>query len=191
MTYRTKLYILVLIIAAVAATGLWWVRSEDHTLAGRKVDYHKIYDVFWDVACDTAMDGSDRGCYVQYVDVYRPRPDFAAAMVEVLFHTDAQGQPDPHLRFDIEPGLSFEDTRIAVQTTSDSLPIDISHCSGETCRLNGDAARKVLADWRIGETLRLTIDEGRDSPAQLSWPLQNINAILDDLAAQRAERGLP
>ena len=32
-------------------------------------------------------------------------PDFAAAMVEVVYHPGEDGQPDPHVRFDIEPGI--------------------------------------------------------------------------------------
>lgn len=191
MTVRSILYIFVLILVVLAGVLLWAMQHDDHILTGRKVDYHKIYDVFWDVACDTAVDGSDRGCYVQYVDVYRPRPDFAAAMVEVVYHTGADGQPDPHIRFDIEPGLSFEDTQVAVQSGGVTRPLETAHCTGETCRIKGDAARAMLDIWRQGAALTLTINEGRDAPAQLSWPLGNINTILDDLAAQRAARNLP
>lgn len=191
MPVRAILYTIVLTLAAVAGGILWWMQQDDHVLTGRKVDYHKIYDVFWDVACDTAMDGSDQGCYVQYVDVYRPRPEFAAAMVEVVYHKGADGQPDPHIRFDIEPAYTFEGTRIAVSTPSGQIPVDTSVCSGPTCRISGDQGKAVLAAWRKGEALSVTIDEGREALITRQWPLGNINAILDDLAAQRATRGLP
>lgn len=181
----------VIVIVGLGAAGWWWVQRDDHSLPGRKVDYHEIYDVFWDVACDTAMDGSDRLCYVQHVDVYRPRPEFAAAMVEVVVHEGEDGQPDPHVRFDIEPGLSFRDAAIRVVTPDGPIPIDVSDCATNTCRFSGEDGRAILAAWRQGSALELVIDEGRDVPAQLSWPLGNINAILDDFAVQRAKRGLP
>ncbi len=177
--------------AVLGAGGVAWTMKEDRSLKGRKVDYHKIYDVFWDVACDTAMDGSDRLCYVQYVDVYRPRPDFAAAMVEVVVHKGDDGQPDPHVRFDIEPGLSFQNTKIAIETGQGAMPIDVSQCKSNTCRFSGDEGREILALWRQGSMLSMTIDEGREELSQLSWPMQNINTILDDFATQRVERGLP
>ncbi|QGX99812.1 hypothetical protein EI983_16670 [Roseovarius faecimaris] len=186
---RLLTYILLLGVAGAALAWAYWPRGA--VLDGRKVDYHAIYDSFWDVACDTAVDGSDRGCYVQYVDVYRPRPDFAAAMVELVYHAGADGRPDPHLRFDIEPGLSFQASRLAVTGAAGVTPIDVSHCASNTCRMSGDTARAILAALRAGEALTLEIDEGRDSPARLSWPLGNMDTILDDLGAQRAARGLP
>lgn len=179
---------LVLLVSAGAA--YWWMR-EDHTLKGRLVDYHEIYDRFWDVACDTAMDGSDRMCYVQYVDVYRPRPEFAAAMVEVVVHQGEDGQPDPHIRYDIEPGLSFEETSVFVEGPDGRVPIDVSACRSNTCRFSGQEGRDMLALWRSGTALHLEIEEGRGDPARLAWPLGRIDEILDDFAAQRASRGLP
>ncbi len=176
--------------AGLIAWGAGWLTPRQ-TLPGRLVDYHAIYDTFWDVACDTAMDGSDRRCYIQYVDVYRPRPDFAAAMVEVVFHPGDTGQPDPHVRFDIEPGYSFRDATLNVSTPDGELPLDVSGCRSNTCIFTGDAGRAVLTAWRKGTTLDLELDEGRDALAKLSWPLGNINAILDDFAVQRRARNLP
>lgn len=181
-----------LVLACLAAGALGWALwPRGQVLEGRKVEYHQIYDTFWDVACDTATDGTDRGCYLQYVDVYRPRPDFAAAMVEVVVYEGTDGRPEPHVRFDIEPGLNFQDTQITVAKADGTVPIDISHCAGNTCRISGDPARAVLDTWRKGEALLLEIDERRDAPARLSWPLGNMATILDDFAAQRQARGLP
>ena len=39
-------------------------------LAGRLITFKKSFDGWWDVACDTAPDGTDARCYVQYVDPY-------------------------------------------------------------------------------------------------------------------------
>ncbi len=179
-----------LVFAMIAGVAVWWFYPRQ-TLEGRLTDYYKTYPPFWDVACDTAMDGSDARCYLQYVDVYRPRPEFAAAMVEVVFHAGTDGTPDPHVRFDIEPGLSFEDTEVNVETPDGDVPLNVSDCRSNSCVISGEAGRDILAVWRSGTALRLTIDEDRDVPAQLSWPLNEMTAILDDLAAQRAARALP
>lgn len=190
---RRNLLLILTVICSLGASYAWWQGrwSSGQTLPGRLVDYHEIYDVFWDVACDTAMDGSDRGCYVQYVDVYRPQPDFAASMVEVVFHAGEDGRPDPHVRFDIEPGLIFSEATMAVQTETGLIPIDVSECPTNTCRFSGDAGRAVLLAWRSGTELLLEIEEGRGAKEQRVWPLGNINAILDNLAVQRQVRGLP
>ncbi len=184
---------LLLTLAILTGLMVWragWLQA-DQSLPGRLVDYHKIYDGWWDVACDTAMDGSNRRCYIQYVDVYRPRPDFAAAMVEVVFHTGKDGKPDPHVRFDIEPGLSFRNANVVAKTADGKVLLDVSDCPSNTCRFSGEAGRAILQTWRKGIALRLEIEEGRPKPSMLTWPLGNMDAILDDFAAQRRKRDLP
>jgi len=165
----------------------WW----GQTLPGRHVDYYKVYDGGWEVACDTATDGSDTGCYIQYVDVYRPRPEFAAAMVELVMRDGPDGTPDPHLRFDIEPGLSFREATVSVALGEGAETLDMSHCAVNTCLFSGQESHDILNVMRRGTALHLEIDEGRGDPARLVWPLWNIETILDDFAAQRAKRGLP
>jgi len=178
------------LLVIVAATLVWWLYPRQ-TLPGRLVDYHKIYEPFWDVACDTALDGSDRRCYLQYVDVYRPRPDFAAAMVEVVYHAGEDGTPDPHVRFDIEPGLSFRDTGLVVETSDGEVPLDVSDCRSNTCVITGDAGRDMLEAWRDGTSLWMEISDGGDESVRLAWPLDEMATILEDLAAQRKARNLP
>ncbi|WP_371228271.1 hypothetical protein [Roseovarius sp. 2305UL8-3] len=194
LKYRMRWSFVVSLLPLLALSGLasWqlsWLEPRQ-TLPGRLSTYHKVYG-FWDVACDTAMDGTDHRCYIQYVDVYRPRPDFAAAMVEVVMHEGVDGQADPHIRFDVEPGFTFRDTSIAVITPSGPWPVDIAHCAGSTCRISGDPARALLDSWAKGKVINLEIEEGRAQPAKLSWPLDDITTMLDDFATQRAARNLP
>jgi len=179
-----------LILLGLMVWKIGWGAGPDK-LPGRLVDYHEIYDGFWDVACDTAMDGSDRRCYIQYVDVYRPRPDFAAAMVEVVMHPGGDGQPDPHIRFDLEPGLSFQTVVIATETADGSVPLDVSHCAVNTCLISGERARALLQDWTKADALTLSIHEGRPAPSQLSWPMERFAILFADFTAQRAARSLP
>ena len=92
-------------LAVLVTWGVGLIRF-GQTLPGRITDHYQTYDG-WELACDMAKDGSDPRCYAQYVDVYQPRPDFAAAMVEVVMHEGAHDAPDPHVRFDIEPGAAL------------------------------------------------------------------------------------
>lgn len=182
-------------VVAVLALGLALLlpnRHQGQKLAGRHSEYHKVYDGWWDVACDTAMDGGDRRCYVQYVDVYSPRPDFRAAMVEVVYRRATDGSAEPVVTFDIEPDLSFRDVALSVSRADGSQhPLNTGDCSGPKCSAAGTAATKMLAEWRKGYSLSLTLREKGGTMRQLSWPLGNINAILDDYAEQRASRNLP
>ena len=89
------------------------------------------------------------------------------------------------------PGLSFRETRVSVVTEAGKIPLDTSDCRSNTCRRSGPAGREMLEVWRKGSALELVIDEGRSEPAISVWPLSNINAILDDFAAQRQARNLP
>lgn len=191
--YKRRIAITFGVVALILTISIWWsgLLTPAQKLEGRLVDYHEIYDGLWDVACDTRVDGSDKRCYLQYVDVYRPRPEFAAAMVEVVFHVGRDGLPDPHVRFDIEPGLSFQKSRIVTMGGASEQVLDLSDCPKNTCRFNGNQGREILKHWRNGSTLRFEIDEGRGVPSVLNWPLQNMDAILDDFAIQRRSRELP
>ncbi len=183
----------IVIAAALAALAAWWAgwNPFGQKLPGRVTDYHQTYDRLWEVACDTAPDGSDARCYVQYVDVYRPRPEFAAAMVEVVMHEGESGRPEPHVRFDIEPGLSFRDAALTIETANGTVALDLSDCPGNTCRFVGTAGVDVLAVLKGGTALELKIDEDRAEPAVLTWPLGSMADVLDDFAAQRRARNLP
>lgn len=183
--------LLIVFIAGMAAWRAGWLDFGGQTLPGRLTEYYKTYDRFWELVCDSALDGSDRRCYAQYVEAYRFRPDFAAAMVEVIYRPGDDGRADPHVRFDIEPGLSFGDASVTVETPDGGLLVDVSGCRSNTCVFSGEAGRTILQSWRRGSSMHLKIDEGRAEPVELAWPLGEMDALLDDLGRQRAERDLP
>ena len=64
--------------------------AQADTLPGRLITFKKTFDGWWDVACDTAPDGTDARCYVQYVDPYRVTPKLRAVMVD--FFVSAGGR---------------------------------------------------------------------------------------------------
>ncbi len=188
--------ILVVAVAGLATAFVLFGRNQGQKLAGRHSEYHKVYDGWWDVACDTAMDGGDRRCYVQFVDIYSPRPNFRAAMVEVVYRRSGDGAGEPVITFDIEPDLSFTGAEIAIIRPDGSQHLlPIGACSGPDsgpkCPVSGDPAAGMLKQWRQGESLSLTIREKDGSKLERRWPLGKINAILDDFDAQRRARNLP
>ena len=156
------------------------------------IAYHKTYDGWWDVACDSEMDGANGRCYVQYVDVYSQRPDFRAAMLQLVFFKDTSGKSQPRLSFILERDLDTEAVRLDVKKGDAMVErFKLSGCSGSDCVIEGEAAARMLEAFRTGDQLAITLPETGERPKTLSWPLHNAGALLDDFAAQRAARGYP
>ena len=180
----------------VAAVGLFFQQG-GFSLFGQKLDvldiaYHKTYDGWWDVACDSQSDGSDGRCYVQYVDVYSDRPDFRAAMVHLVYEGEEAGKGTPVLTFNLEGDLDFSAVAMRVETSGqEDLALTLPGCSSSPCIVRDGAAQQMVSAWRDGETLSITLPETGDRPKEIRWPLQNMATILDDLAAQRAQRSYP
>lgn len=180
----------------VLAAGLF-VQQGGLSLFGQKLEqrdisYHKTYDGWWDVACDAAIDGGGTRCYMQYVDVYEPQPNLRAAMVELTYAKDGNGVSQPTLVFNIESGMDFAKSSMRVEKPdATAMDLPFGACSGTECSITGGEAERILATWRGGETLRLSLSEADGSDVIRTWPLQNMATILDDLASQRAQRNLP
>lgn len=186
-----------LALATLGLGGAAFVQLGDLSLFGQKLEerqtsFFKNYDGWWDLVCDAALDGSDEHCYLQYVDVYSPRPDFRAAMVELTYSEDEAGNSEPHLLFNIEGDLSFRQARMAVRRADQvEVPLPLTGCNGAACSIKGEAASTFLAEWQQGESLTIELIERDDQPKLLSWPLGNMPVILAGLAEQRKARNLP
>jgi hypothetical protein len=113
-------------------------------------------------------------------------------MVEVIYRKADDGAGEPIVTFDLEPDLSFADAEISVGRADGSQrPLQTGSCTGPKCSISGDLAAGMLAEWRQGDSLILTIREHDGKSLKRSWPLGNINAILDDFNSQRLARNLP
>lgn len=183
---------LVTAMAALLATiGAGALRAD--TLPGRLITFKQTFDGWWDVACDTAPDGSDARCYVQYVDPYRTTPRLRAAMVDFLYRRTANGATEPVITFDVEPDLSFaRDVRLAIITADGAeKEIPTAACPGGKCVIAGGLARAMLIRWSRAQTLRLRIREHSGETVVREWPLGNMREIVRVIADQRKARGLP
>lgn len=163
------------------------------TLPGRLITFKQTFDGWWDVACDTAPDGSDARCYVQYVDAYRTQPRLRAAMVDFLYRRAANGGAEPVITFDVEPDLSFaRDVRLSIITADGAeKEIATTACPRGKCIIAGGLAQAMLIRWSRAKTLRLRIREHGGEIVVREWPLGNMREIVRIIAEQRKARGLP
>ncbi|MGI9475775.1 MAG: hypothetical protein ACR2PI_03665 [Hyphomicrobiaceae bacterium] len=167
--------------------------AQAETLPGRLITFKKTFDGWWDVACDTAPNGSDARCYVQYVDPYRVTPKLRAVMVDFLYRRADDGDAEPVITFDVEPDLSFaRDVRLAiVGADGTEKEIAVSACTGGKCVFAGGKAKAMLIRWSGAKRLRLRIREHGGEIVVREWPLGNMREIVRLIGEQRKVRGLP
>lgn len=165
--------------------------AQAEQLAGRLITFKKTFDGWWDVACDTAPDGSDARCYVQYVDPYQVKPKFRAAMVDFLYRRTADGAAEPVITFDVEPDLSFaRDVRLAIIGADGAeKAVTVAACPSGKCVFAGGAAKAMLIRWSGAQRLRIREHSGEIVVRE--WPLGNMREIVRIIAEQRKARGLP
>ena len=181
-----------------AAIGLflasgWLHATKADQLPGRLITFKKTFDGWWDVACDTAPDGSQPRCYVQYVDAYQVKPKLRAVMVDFLYRRSVDGRSAPVITFDVEPDLSFaRDVRLAIIGEDDAeKAVSVIDCPTGKCVFAGGTAQAMLIRWSRAKALRLRIREADGKIVERSWPLRHMREILQIIAAERKARGLP
>lgn len=191
--FMFRLAVLIAIAAALSLASGGNTPLSANKLPGRLLTYHKVFDVWWDVACDTAPDGTDARCYAQYVDVYSPRPHLRAAIVDFLYRRGSDGQPEPVITFNIEPDLSYaRDAEMqVVRKDGSTSAIDASACPTAKCVYTGDAGRKMLKTLSDAKTLVLLVKEKSGKTVERRWPLRNMAEMIRIIAEQRKKRGLP
>lgn len=183
---------LAMILAALLVTnGAGAVHAD--TLPGRLITFKQTFDGWWDVACDTAPDGSDARCYLQYVDPYRTTPRLRAAMVDLLYRRTGDGGAEPVITFDVGPDLSFaRDVRLSIIAADGAeKEIPTAACPGGKCVIVGGLAKAMLIRWSRAKTLRLRIREHGGEVVIRQWPLGHMREIVRIIAEQRKARGLP
>ena len=72
-----RFVVLIAIGAALCLASAGYTPLSAYKFTGCLLTYHKVFDVWWDVACDTAPDGTDARCYAQYVNVHAHDRTFA------------------------------------------------------------------------------------------------------------------
>lgn len=151
------------------------------------VDFSARHDG-WDTACDQHKESKDRRCYVRYVDVYAPRPQFGAAFAFVQWGEDGQ----PFIEFSFERGVRFTGNRFTVTEGGNAVwTYDTAQCAGTRCLLEGAAADALFDELTPGRQLEFRLVDGYGRAWTRQWPVDEFAPALADFREQSAERGLP
>lgn len=175
------LILLCLVAAPVFAQDLAGVDA-----SGEWVITHQKPFGLWDSVCDRREAGAltQERCYLRYVDVYSPRPEFGAMFLLIT----GEG-----VEFRMERGIRFSrngfraergGSLIWQETRRDCL-------NGRECYMTGSRARAFLDTISGGGALRFTFRDRSGNPRDLSWDLAPVAAALADYRAEARLRGLP
>lgn len=149
------------------------------------VTHHKIYDI-WNVLCDEREESGAlvQRCYLRRVDVFSPRPKFAA---QFLFIT-----PGPYVDFGMEAGTlflpgDFRITRDGATVWQTNRP---GCLTGLKCQFEAEDAAELVAEMRAGADFRFTFRDRHGQAQDLIWPLAGFSDAWDDFTAQSRNRNL-
>lgn len=172
---------MIMVLALLAGFASAQDRDGNDTPGEWQVTYQKPYGL-WDVFCD-ARDDEER-CYIRYVEVYAPRPDFGAMFVFVT--------PDG-IDFGMEAGTLFGETgpRIELDGAQVWAANGLGCRTGVSCNLTGNAATAFLDAARNGGTLRMTFTDRQGREQDLAWGLSRFADAFADWQNQSTARGLP
>lgn len=157
---------------------------------GNWVVTHQQAHGIWSTLCDERANRRDetKRCYIRWVDVFSPRPDFAALF---LFVTSEQGLLS--VEFGTEAGTLFDPNGFRIETmqgTSWSTQ-KLGCLTGLTCTFQGAEARTLLAAMRDGGAFAFDFVDRHGNRQRLDWPLKGFDAAMADFEIQRAARNLP
>ena len=151
------------------------------------VDFSSRHDG-WDTSCDQHKERKERRCYVRYVDVYAPRPQFGAAFAFVQWGEDGESV----IEFSFERGTRFRDGGFAViEGDGNVWALDTAQCAANRCELTGDEADALFAALTPGRDLTLRFADRYGRIWERQWPAGGFAAALADFRAQSMARGLP
>lgn len=179
-----RLTALILPLLILSAPGATAQGSDGEDTAGAWRNTHASNFGGWDSVCDE--NGDQVRCYLRYVDVYRPRPNFGA-----LFAFVQTGNGSETVEIGLEFGTNFAPEALTVTGSKPDWMLEAGLCTGAVpCALTGDAARAMLDAMGAGGTLMLTFTDQYGDPQSRTWDLGAFAAARDDLATQAAARGL-
>lgn len=177
------------LLLALAATPLTAQDRAGRNTPGEWVVTHHQPFGLWDSFCDMRQtDGvTEERCYLRYVDVFSPKPKFAAMF---LFVTPVDGVSE--VEFGIERGTRFDEGGFRIER--DGTPIWVNESFAclrlRACTYKRDDAQALLGHMASGEALRFTFTDRHGTDRDLTWSLTRFAEALDDYRGEAAARGL-
>ncbi|TMV07737.1 hypothetical protein FGK63_09730 [Ruegeria sediminis] len=153
-----------------------------------RVTHHQIFGI-WNSMCDEREESGAlrQRCYIRRVDVFSPRPNFAA---QFLFIT-----PEPSgfkVAFGMEPGTLFSPNGFRIEAAGDTRwRTRRPGClTGLGCEFDGEQAQELIAAMQDGGAYRFTFRDRNGQAQDLTWPLGEFGEAWADFLDQSRARGL-
>ncbi len=177
---------LLLCLAALPAAAQ--DRAGNDTAGDWVVTHHAPFGL-WDSICDERPEAEamHRRCYVRYVEVFSPRPNFAAHFLFVTPEADGvriEYGSEPGTRF-VRGGNRIERDGAAVWTAEPAACL-----AGGRCVFAGSGAAELYGTLREGGTWRFDFADRHGQLQSLAWDLAPFDAAAADFEAEAARRGL-
>ena len=143
----------------------------------------------WESICDERMEDTSlhQRCYIRSVEVFSPRPDFAA---QFLFITpDANGF---QLELGIEPGTLFDPDGLRIEKNDLIIwKTQRPGCLiGLSCTFTSSDAETLIEAMKTGDAFLFTFVDRHGKPRHLNWSLNGFNDAFADFMTQSNLRGL-
>jgi invasion protein IalB len=141
----------------------------------------------WDSVCDERQtdDILEQRCYLRYVDVFSPRPNFAALFTFV--NATADGLT---LDFGIERKTRFKPSGFRLERDGETIWENTSTLclTFRKCFYDPNEAKPVLALMKAADVFRFEFIDRHDQEQSLSWDMSEFGDALQDQAEQIALR---
>jgi len=174
-----------LFLAAFSLPAAAQDRDGNDTPGEWVIDHQKSFGL-WDSFCDhRTTDGiREQRCYLRYVEVFSPRPNFGAQFAFVT--------KGPKVEFGMELGTVFEESGFRIETDGAvTWAKPQAGCLvGLACIYQGQDAAEIIEAMIEGDSFLFDFTDRHGQPQSLVWGIKSFRHALADFHAQSALRGL-
>ncbi len=181
-----RLCLLLVLVALTFTAG-----AQDRSGGNRPSDWIvKHYEPFglWDSICDERMEEGvlKQRCYLRYVDVYAPRPNFGATFAFVF--TEAGGTD---VEFGFERGTRYAENGFRIERNDERVWVLSNSCLRRNrCLFKDHEAQSLLETFMGGGVLIQQFRDRHGRDWRLEWDLSRFDEALDDHRRASERRSL-
>ncbi len=177
-----------IVATALASSATAQDLDGNDTASNWKVTHFEQFGIYLS-SCDERMENGvlAQRCYVRYVDVFSPRPDFAAQFFFVV-----NGKNGVEVDFGLEAGTLFNPNGFRIEGTEGDIwkTRRVGCLTGLSCTFNGEDATELLQAMQDGTAFRFTFRDRHGKSQDLTWPLAGFSDAMADFSAQSEQRGI-
>lgn len=176
-----------MLIWAFPFTAATQDREGRNTPSDWRVEHYVPFGL-WDSVCDERAedDVMKQRCYLRYVEVYSPRPNFLAAFAFVYPEAGKSV-----VEFGFERRTQYVDEGFSVINNGEQVwALEGSCLRSSPCRLTGGDAQSLLAQFAKGGTLVQKFSDRHGGNWRLEWDLSRFGEALDDYRQASRQRAL-